>query len=154
MDILPMRMRRARSGIVGFQAAIPYTFFMRIHVLSDLHLEFASFEPPPTEADLIVLAGDTHIGLRGVEWAARSFTAQPILYLAGNHEFYGQNAPDLVAKLRERGRELGVTVLSDEEVVIDGIRFLGATLWTDFELHDDSGFGKPRRILDSWTYAS
>jgi hypothetical protein len=30
-----------------------------------------------------------------------------------------------------------VTVLDDDELVIDGVRFLGATLWTDFDLYGD-----------------
>ena len=114
---------------------------MRIHILSDLHLEFAPFDPPETNADVVLLAGDIHTGLHGVEWAATAFAGRPVLYISGNHEFYGRNAPDLIGKLRERGRELGVTVLSDEQIVIGGVRFLCATLWTDFALHGDSNVG-------------
>src|SRR5687767_10781585 len=41
----------------------------RIHILSDLHLAFAPFAPPAVEADVVVLAGDTDVGLNGVKWA-------------------------------------------------------------------------------------
>jgi hypothetical protein len=44
---------------------------MKIRVLSDLHLEFAGWTPPPADADVIVLAGDIHVGVRGIEWARR-----------------------------------------------------------------------------------
>jgi hypothetical protein len=42
---------------------------MRIRILSDLHLEFRRWTPPEADADVIVLAGDIHVGIQGVEWA-------------------------------------------------------------------------------------
>lgn len=45
---------------------------MKIQILSDLHLEFASFDVQRADADVLVLAGNTHLGNHGVEWAARS----------------------------------------------------------------------------------
>jgi hypothetical protein len=107
---------------------------VRIHVLSDLHLEFGPFDPPPVDADVAVLAGDTHVGVRGVEWAAGAFGDRPVVYVLGNHEFYGHTAPDLIARLRARAAGTGVHVLSDEALTVGGTRFLGATLWTDFRL--------------------
>src|SRR5258707_653112 len=69
---------------------------MRIHVLSDLHLEGPRppFQPPPVAADVVVLAGDISTGAGGVDWAKRlspAFEERPVLYVAGNHEFYGQS---------------------------------------------------------------
>jgi len=87
---------------------------------------------------MVVLAGDTQPGLRGVEWAARAFGGRPVVYVLGNHEFYGNTAPDLISKAQARGAELGVHVLSDSGVVVSGVRFLGATLWTDFRLFGSS----------------
>lgn len=106
---------------------------MKIHLLSDLHLEFQDWTPPATDADVVVLAGDIHLGVRGVEWAKRHFT-QPVVYVPGNHEFYKHNLTTLPAKLREAAAGSVVRVLMDEAVVLDGVRFLGATLWTDFAL--------------------
>jgi hypothetical protein len=31
---------------------------MKLHILSDLHTEFAAFAPPETDADAVILAGD------------------------------------------------------------------------------------------------
>lgn len=109
---------------------------MRIHVLSDLHLEFAPFTPPPVPADVVILAGDTHPGLRGVEWAAATWPATPVLYVVGNHELYGHTYPRLLRQLEERIAGLAgrVTLLDEKGVVLGGVRFLGATLWTDFAL--------------------
>jgi predicted phosphodiesterase len=107
---------------------------VRIHVLSDLHLEFGPVPIPNVDADAVVLAGDISVGFRGVEWAARTFAGRPILYVPGNHEFYGQNYPRFLGKLRSRAVELDVRLLSDMSVTIAGVRFVGATLWTDFLL--------------------
>ena len=118
---------------------------MRLHVLSDLHLEGSSFEPPAVDADVVVLAGDLHPGVRGVEWAAERWPDRPVVLVPGNHEFYGHAHPRLLRVLRERATQLGeetgatIHVLCDAAAEIDGVRFLGATLWTDFEL-----LGTPR----------
>jgi predicted phosphodiesterase len=81
---------------------------MKIRLLSDLHLEFQDWVPPKSDADVIVLAGDIHPGVRGVEWARRSFPMSPVVYVPGNHEFYGEDVQDLSGKLFAQGRRLGV----------------------------------------------
>lgn len=118
---------------------------MRLHILSDLHLEGSPFEPAAVDADVVVVAGDLHPGVRSVEWAAERWPDRPVVLVPGNHEFYGHAHPRLVRLLRERAAQLGdetgaaIHVLSDAAVEIGGVRFLGATLWTDFEL-----LGTPR----------
>ena len=107
---------------------------MKIHVLSDLHCEFAPFHPPATDADVVVLAGDTCTGTRGIPLAREWFPDQPVVYVAGNHEYYGEAFPRLNRKLAEEGRTAGIHFLENGEMVIGGVRFLGCTLWTDFEL--------------------
>lgn len=87
--------------------------------------------------------GDVAPGVRGVQWAARSFEGTPVVYVLGNHEFYGNAIPGLLDKLRGKRVE-GVHVLENEALEIRGVTFLGCTLWTDFGL-----FGNPelaRRI--------
>jgi predicted phosphodiesterase len=115
---------------------------MRIRVLSDLHLEFFDWQPPAARADVVVLAGDIHVGVKGLEWARERFPRTPVVYVAGNHEHYGARLQDVSAALREAGRRLGVGVLDGDERILDGVRFLGATLWTDFALYGS----EPRRI--------
>jgi len=107
---------------------------MRLHVLSDLHLEFDS-EPPAVveDADVVVLAGDICTGADGVRWAREWAQGRPVIYLAGNHEFYGHAFPDVIASLRDVATGTSVHVLENDELVIDGVRFLGATLWSDFD---------------------
>ena len=53
---------------------------MKLHVLSDLHLEFADFTPISNSADVIDLAGDIDLGSHGITWARKSFPTQEIIY--------------------------------------------------------------------------
>ena len=61
---------------------------MKIQIYSDLHLEFARFDPAPSDADVVILAGDIDIKSRGVSWANDTFQC-PVIYVCGNHEYYG-----------------------------------------------------------------
>jgi 3',5'-cyclic AMP phosphodiesterase CpdA len=107
---------------------------MRLHVLSDLHLEHAPFKPPQSDADAVILAGDIATGTAGVEWATREFPAdRPVLYLAGNHEFYGHKLPGLIEELKTAAAGSHVHVLEDDQVFLGDVRFLGCTLWSDFD---------------------
>lgn len=107
---------------------------MKLRIYSDLHLEFRPYVPPVITADAIVLAGDTAEGLTGLEWARKQFPSERILVVAGNHEFYGMRLPDALFALRTRADELGIDFLENRAVEIDGVRFLGASLWTDYAI--------------------
>lgn len=61
---------------------------MKLQIYSDLHLEFARFDPAPSDADVVILAGDIDIKSRGVKWASEVFQC-PVIYVCGNHEYYG-----------------------------------------------------------------
>ena len=112
---------------------------MRIRPLSDLHLEYSErhppFELPPAPADVVVLAGDIDNGTRAIEWAERTFPDIKVLYVPGNHEYYETELSEAAAALQARARRSrNVRLLDNEELIVDGVRFLGATLWTDFAL--------------------
>ena len=112
---------------------------MKIQLASDLHLEFLGqraqqvrmIEPAP-EADLLVLAGDIHRGTQAVEVFAD--WPVPVLFLAGNHEFYGHSWEQTRADLRSACAGTNVTFLDNDVVEFDGVRVLACTLWTDFRL--------------------
>ncbi|MEW5851761.1 MAG: metallophosphoesterase [Myxococcota bacterium] len=105
---------------------------MRLQVLSDVHLEFGPYEPARTDADVLVLAGDVGVGLQGLRWAAQHARGRPVIYVPGNHEYYRGTHPQVRAVLRAAGEALGIHVLDRATTTIDGVRFLGCTLWTDF----------------------
>jgi predicted phosphodiesterase len=105
---------------------------MRINVLSDLHLGVSPMDTPLNEADVVVLAGDIATPRQAACWAMRF--GKPVLYVLGNHEFYGGSIPDTAHELKRLCAGTDVHVLDDEALVLDGVRFLGTTLWTDFML--------------------
>jgi predicted phosphodiesterase len=62
---------------------------MKLAIYSDLHCQFETWVPPleAAYADVVILAGDIHIGIKGLIWAREHFK-QPIIYVTGNHEYY------------------------------------------------------------------
>jgi predicted phosphodiesterase len=112
---------------------------MNILIYSDLHLEFGRFDPPKTKADVIVLAGDIADQHNGLLWARKAFGSLPIVYVLGNHEFYGSEIEKVITRVRRAAQESDIHFLECDSAVIDGVRFLGATLWTDFEVDNTSG---------------
>jgi len=110
---------------------------MRLHILSDLHLEFAPFQPENVDSEVVVLAGDIHTGTNGIKWILQTFTRRPVIYVLGNHEFYGESIPDLISEIKELAKETNVHVLENDEVIVGNVVFLGATLWTDFRVCGD-----------------
>ncbi len=114
---------------------------MRAAVLSDLHVEFEAFDPPPQtrQADLVILAGDIHNGVAALEWARRTFPGQRLVQVAGNHEFFGGCWQRVIKEMREAADALDIHWLEEDAVVIDGVQFLGATMWTDFRLFEVPG---------------
>lgn len=107
---------------------------MKLHILSDLHLEFSTFEPFKTDADVVILAGDIAKGDVGIKWARSAFPHKEIIYVPGNHEFYQYERTGTLDTMRNTATAEGVHLLDNDEVIINGVRFLGSTLWTDFRL--------------------
>ena len=120
----------------------------RLLVLSDLHIEFGNLRlPKDLDADAALLSGDTHIWTNAVIWAdelARRYGFQVVM-IAGNHEPYrnpkkrGRDLPATIAALRARASQTEgrVTFLEKETAVVAGIRFIGCTLRTDWNLFGD-----------------
>ena len=108
-------------------------------MFSDLHLEtfkrypaLATVPQPQRPYDLMVLAGDIHAGTQGLDALSRLGTGH--VYVAGNHEYYKHDVELLDQALEKRASELQLHFLQNRSVVIQGVRFLGTTLWTDYEV--------------------
>ena len=129
---------------------------MKIHILSDLHFEFGkwpkSVDVNEIDADVTVLAGDIGVGLQGIQWALS--INRPVIYVMGNHEFYGQRPMEyLWRKAKEKVADTHVHLLENETLLIDEpsnpakrVRFLGATLWTDWNI---LGSDEQQECMDS-----
>lgn len=133
---------------------------MRIQPLSDLHFEATANRMNPVatgalvdalragagQADVTVLAGDILTGHQTIERAASIWPADhPVVIVAGNHEFYGWVYQDALGKMRETAaRHPNIHFLENESVEIQGVVFLGCTLWTDGRLWEKAGMPAPR----------
>lgn len=111
---------------------------MQISITSDRHHEFewdyASRDTLPENADIYILAGDIDTGTNAIPWAAS--LGERVLYVPGNHEFYHGNIEKVNYALRKKAsRYPNLHLLQNECVHIGGIRFLGATLWTDYAIY-------------------
>lgn len=115
---------------------------MKIQILSDIHIEFGPFEIQKTEADVVICAGDIGVGQVGLSWLKDTFEKIPILYILGNHEYYGKAYPKLHRQLSAVSAGSNIHVLENDDLEIDGVRFLGCTLWTDFDLQGNRSAGE------------
>lgn len=128
---------------------------MKIWTLSDLHLAPKDFHTDPEiwseipEADVCVVAGDIADGSpeRSLEWLENHIGKHmPVVTVLGNHDFYGEDILDVRPRLLERAAELGIHLLDDSSVTIAGTRFVGSTLWTDYDLYSDGDEYARRRF--------
>ena len=112
---------------------------MKIALYSDLHHECGQPWGPPESveaADLVILAGDIGVHTRGLVWAANAFPKTPVVYVAGNHEYYGAHL-GMLEELRRMARIRGLNFLERNTLILEkhGVRILGCTLWSGFDLY-------------------
>ncbi len=118
---------------------------MKLQLLSDLHLESHPHfraEPLPG-ADMLVLAGDIgsyQQGSRLIDpdfglgrFSPRNGWPVPVIYVPGNHEYDNVDFDETHERLRALCDELEIIWLERESRVIEGVRFVGTTLWADFD---------------------
>lgn len=106
-----------------------------LSLMSDLHLDFSRYAPGKVKADVHVLNGDLGEvkNVDPVLWALHHFPdpTQPVLFVPGNHDFYGGRMPRSLASWRKSARGTHVHVLYNDTFEFGGVRFLGTPLWSD-----------------------
>ena len=123
---------------------------MKIKLVSDLHLEFSDFIVPQDDCNVLILAGDILLGdylklsddsdygqrFRAfIDRCANDF--EHVLYIAGNHEFYGGDFIYTLKTIRDVcDQYTNFHFMENDTVTIDGIVFIGSTLWTDLNNRD------------------
>lgn len=110
---------------------------MKIQILSDIHTEFKPFDYQPTDAEIVVLAGDIGEKTKGIKWARENITDKPVIYVLGNHEYYGDAYPKLIEDLKVIAKGTNVHLLENDIFKYEDINFIGCSLWTDFKLNGD-----------------
>ncbi len=128
---------------------------MKIICFSDLHLEFGKPFDAPDEstADVMILSGDiiTFADFSPLEEIVRSW-CKPILYVAGNHEFYTRTPmQDDIARFQAWAVDYPhLHFLQDEQVTIDGVHFFGGTMWTDFNSGNPNAMMTARQQMNDF----
>lgn len=119
-----------------------------LHVLSDLHLESGPYAlPADLKFDILVAAGDIGPVEISVPWLVSLNV--PVVYVLGNHERWKKDFVGAVTLAKELAQGTQVHVLERDEVTIQGVRFLGATLWTNLrEFSDDTAEAVGRLMRD------
>lgn len=113
---------------------------MKLWILSDLHLETMpfpnAFRPEPPDFDVLVSAGDIWSGnvARGFEFLRSLAGAKPIVATLGNHEHFRAEIDEPIATARSAARNAGIVLLAGDAIDLDGVRFIGTTLWSDYKL--------------------
>lgn len=114
---------------------------IKLHLLSDLHLEVSQFKPHQAseEADVILVAGDIWKKDHGIRMLRSMWPDKQIVTVSGNHEHYRTEINSNMQCMREAADEVGVHFLENDEVILTvrdkTVRILGCTLWTDFLLY-------------------
>ena len=115
---------------------------MRLYVTSDWHLEEQPLWTFPAEMpdfDVAVIAGDLERGIVAAIRQIRSAPAlkdKPVVFVPGNHDFDEAVFQDVIAEgLAFAAEYPNIHVLHRRSITIAGVRFVGATLWTDYALY-------------------
>ncbi|MCF8357850.1 MAG: metallophosphoesterase [Prolixibacteraceae bacterium] len=108
---------------------------MKLQIISDIHLEFGLRDFDFTGCDLLICAGDIHLGEKGLQWLLEKVNNIPVVYVLGNHEYYKNAYPKLLIKLKEQAAGTNIHVLENDSFQFNDVTFHGTTLWTNFELY-------------------
>ena len=72
-----------------------------------------------------------------------------VIYVAGNHEYY-HNTYNRVDDQLRAGLPANIHFLQNQSYVLDGVLFLGATLWTDMNGHDPITMNVVREYMNDY----
>ncbi|MBE7732195.1 metallophosphoesterase [Devosia faecipullorum] len=114
---------------------------MMIWIVSDLHMDSTYWVPDRTPGhDVMIVAGDVDKSAADTEQTLlmlERWSPSPIIFVPGNHDVMGV-ALDAWDRNNEDLFDRGIHVISSgQSVVLNDVRFVGGTLWTDFGLADD-----------------
>lgn len=140
---------------------------MKVAIASDIHLEFGTLDIQNTEnADVLILAGDictakdfrnrdstNKYSVNYHDFFDRAASQFPhVLYVLGNHEHYGNDMAYTAQNLRDRlADRTNIRILEKESIVIDGVTFLGTTLWTSLNNRDPFTMWRIPNLMSDFT---
>lgn len=129
---------------------------MKIKVVSDLHLEFSMISIPNNGADVLILAGDIFVAdhpISTYDYFLNSICNdyQNVIYVMGNHEHYGSDFIETYDKITDHlcGFD-NIHLLNNQSTIIDGVPFIGSTLWTSLNSFDPLTMLKAKSYMNDF----
>jgi hypothetical protein len=114
---------------------------MKMQIFSDLHAGVAPIKPITVakDVDIVVVPGDVAEGAQNAFSTLRGIVreAVPIIFTMGNHEYYRRFLEEELASARALAPDFNIHLLENDCIVVGGVRFAGASLWTDYRLFGD-----------------
>ncbi len=128
---------------------------MFVRLLSDLHQEFGPYtiQPLPEDSEtVLVLAGDIDTGVDACDFVIeQSANFAHVIYLLGNHEFYNNDLDTLAKDVADELADFPkVSFLENSSVVIEGVRFIGSTLWSDMDNENPESMFRIEQSLNDY----
>ncbi len=129
---------------------------MKVKVISDLHLEFDKPDQPfdPGTGDILVLAGDICVA-SNYSWEYHDFFVKcvqgynRVFYVLGNHEHYNGDFDQTLEILRKR-LPFGITIMNNRSEFVDGVHFIGSTMWTNMNNLDPNTIENARQTMNDY----
>jgi predicted phosphodiesterase len=133
---------------------------MKLRIWSDIHNEFGVLKVTKTDDDantVLIIAGDFFVWaspeceemLQMLRDLAGQFKA--VVYCAGNHEFYGGVYEEVIRELTAFAAGIdNFHFLDGDQVIIDDVRFVGGTLWTDLDDAEPTMMASVRYMLNDY----
>jgi Icc-related predicted phosphoesterase len=107
---------------------------MNIQIISDIHNEKGFNEVMLKSADMLVIAGDLNETIKGVDWLLENIKEIPVVYVLGNHEYFGGAYPKTLNEIKAKAEGTNIHVLENDVFEYGGVIFHGCSLWTDYAL--------------------
>lgn len=140
---------------------------MKVAYCSDLHLEFRELQVDIVDADVLVLAGDIMLIkylIDDVKYNERSYLIdfidkvtqnyKDVLWIMGNHEYYSGALEDINILREALASYSNLHILENESIIIDNVKFVGGTMWTDLNNYDPITAFQAHRLLNDFNQIS
>lgn len=128
---------------------------MKVKLISDLHLEFYPYTIPYSFEDVLVIAGDTSpdsaVAFDMIRKYMSIAASVHVVYVLGNHDYFGKNIEKTVRWWESQDLGSNFHFLHNNSVLINGIRFFGATMWTDMNNLDPTSMEMCQKVFGDHT---